>query len=61
VQENRRRKTILFYYAGTATSACEPSATTFPESYYPYEYPEEKVKEAMQKLKELHPWLKMER
>ena len=59
-RERGEEKTILFLLCGHGHFDMQAYADYFSGKLLPYEYPEEKVREAMQKLKELYPWLEME-
>ena len=54
-------KTILFLLCGHGHFDMQAFDDYLSGKLPPYEYPEEKVREAMQKLRELYPWLEIER
>lgn len=51
------KKTIMFLLCGHGYFDMQAYADYFSGKLLPYEYPEEKVAEAMQRLKKLYPWL----
>ena len=59
-KETGEEKTILFLLCGHGHFDMQAYDDYFSGNLQPYEYPEEKVREAMQKLKELYPWLEIE-
>jgi len=59
-RETGEEKTILFLLCGHGHFDMQAYADYFSGKLLPYEYPEEKVREAMRKLKELYPWLEIE-
>ncbi|MCS7119815.1 MAG: TrpB-like pyridoxal phosphate-dependent enzyme [Nitrososphaerota archaeon] len=60
-KETGEEKTILFLLCGHGYFDMQAYDDYLNGKLMPYEYPEEKVKEAMQKLKELYPWLEIEK
>ena len=60
-RENGEEKTILFLLCGHGHFDMQAFADYLAGKLPPYEYPYEKIQEAMQKLKELYPWLGIER
>ena len=60
-KETGERKTILFLLCGHGHFDMQAFDDYLSGKLPPYEYPEEKVKEAIQKLKEIYPWLEIER
>jgi len=56
-KETGEEKTILFLLCGHGYFDLKAYEEYLRGNLLPYEYPEEKVKEAMQKLKALYPWL----
>jgi len=59
-KETGEEKTILFLLCGHGHFDMQAFDDYLAGKLQPYEYPEEKVKEAMRKLKALYPWLKTE-
>ncbi|MEM0217501.1 MAG: TrpB-like pyridoxal phosphate-dependent enzyme [Candidatus Nezhaarchaeales archaeon] len=59
-RESGEEKTILFLLCGHGHFDMQAFSDYLTGKLLPYEYPEEKIKDAMQKLKELYPWLEVE-
>jgi len=56
-KQTGEQKTILFLLSGHGHLDLQAYADYLAGKLPPYEYPEEKVKEALQKIRELYPWL----
>jgi tryptophan synthase beta chain len=56
-KETGEEKTILFLLCGHGYFDMQAYDDYLSEKLPPYEYPEEKVQQAMKKLRELYPWL----